>query len=184
MLYYILQGQASPNLTVPCLLQSTQEAVAFVPREVAILGQKPCCCHGSSDSFSHRSTCQARHDSYDNKHWVIPPLSKAWMEAIHCGILTGLPAGIKAVSKPAGTTGTSAGGSSAGGAGGSSAGGAGGSPAGSAGAASFHEEEPQSGEGSLDIYIYIYIYILIWLKVLHGAVWTQCLRGHFLLSAQ
>ena len=79
------------------------------------------------------------------------------MLEINCGILTGLPAGIKAVSKPAGTTGT--GGSSAGGAGGSSFGGAGGSPAGSAGAASFHEEEPQSGEGSLDIYIYIYIYI-------------------------
>ena len=77
------------------------------------------------------------------------------MLEINCGILTGLPAGIKAVSKPAGTTGTSAGGSSAGGAGGSSFGGAGGSPAGSAGAASFHEEEPQSGEGSLDIYIYL-----------------------------
>ena len=82
------------------------------------------------------------------------------MLEINCGILTGLPAGIKAVSKPAGTTGTSAGGSSAGGAGGSSFGGAGGSPAGSAGAASFHEEEPQSGEGSSDIYIYIYIYLI------------------------
>ena len=83
---------------------------------------------------------------------------------MNSGIEIFVPAGIKAVLNDAGRDGTSAGGSSKGGAGGSSAGGAGGgaggSPAPSAGAASFHEEDPQSGEGSLDIIIYISINLI------------------------
>ena len=86
------------------------------------------------------------------------------MLEINCGIEIFVPAGIKAVLNDAGRDGATAGGSSKGGAWGSSAGGAGGgaggSPAPSAGAASFHEEDPQSGEGSLDIIIYIYIYLI------------------------
>ena len=76
------------------------------------------------------------------------------MLEINWGIEIFVPAGIRAVLNDAGRDGSTAGGtsSSAGGGGG----GAGGSPAPSAGAASFHEEAPQSGEGSLDISMYIF----------------------------